>query len=667
MTEEQGTTSSLDEKPQEQKTPPPNANLYLIIGALIMAFAGQYYFFNLPGKLWEAGFFFAIGILLFAIVAWRVEDTRPDRPIWLQKIDSIVSLVLQHATPTLLLTIASAALAYTAVNLMNTKGNVDTYWDVFTLWAVGGFLYALAFLRRPQFNGALWLRTYKLEIVCAVVLTLLAGFLRFYQLGQTPNIVSGDEGKVGTLTQAVLDGQIHNMMATVYGQSTMYLFSLAGIARLLGGLNMFTLRFASALIGTLTVPILYIFARRFFNARVAFIAAALLAVSHIHVHYSRIIVASSIQDAFFTTLFWFLFLSGIEVRSRNRFVLAGLILGVFLYIYMGARLTIALVPVYLIALLITNRDLFKGNLVNLLIFSGAFIVIAAPMGYWAFRHPDEFNARMNQIGVVQSGWLAAEALRTNTSQIAIFAKLLRDAFLSINYYPAKAFYYSDYPMLDFISAAIFMLGLVYSLFHVRDKRYLLLNGWFWSAVLIGGALVVLPALSVYRILMILPAVCILVAVGWEKILDFAGDFFAKNSVRVAAIVAIIALTAALNIKYYFVDYAFTCRYEDPNTRLASYVGQYYGQLPAQKYEGYLVVAPRVIYGVYPSVDFFTHNAILNNVQEPITAPTFKTPAVFFFTPDHQAELATVQQFYPGGKSDTVTDCGETILYIYLTP
>ena len=46
---------------------------------------------------------------------------------------------------------------------------------------------------------------------------------------------------------------------------------------------------------------------------------------------------------------------------------------------------------------------------------GGFVVVGAPMGLWWSTHPNEFNVRMNQIGIVQSGWLANATVNTGRS------------------------------------------------------------------------------------------------------------------------------------------------------------------------------------------------------------------------------------------------------------
>jgi hypothetical protein len=404
---------------------------------------------------------------------------------------------------------------------------------------------------------------------------------------------------------------------------------------------------------------------------VALIAASIITVSSFHLHFSRVIVATSIQDALFATLTFYLFITGLEQRSSTRLALSGLVIGFELYIYMGARLVIVLLPIYVIALWITNRDWVKGNLGNLMIFTGALLVISAPMMLWAIDHTDEFMARANQLGVIQSGWLSNEADATGKSQLSIFLNLFRQAFLTVNYYPSYAFHFSKLPMLDFVTSAVFILGLSYSLYHVDDHRHLLLNGWFWSGVLVGGAMVVIPDKSAYRIMVVLPAVSLFIAVAWDKLIEFSTRALPKNQItRIGPTAVFIALFSILNLKAYFVDYAFTCDYEGANTRLASYIGSYIGDL-GPDYDPYLLTAPREISGVYRSIDFLSGNVPLNDIKEPLTGPptyiNVDRQAIFFFTPQRENELEYIRDYFPGGKVDRVFDCEELMMIVYVTP
>jgi len=642
--------------------------LALGLAALGLALIGQFYLISVRNDLRDGLLFFAAAIALFVILARQAEATEEGLPLAAQ-VRRVMNRARNAPVRTVLIAL-SLALAYTTARFLQAKPGYGSYWDVFAIWVVSIACYAAAFVHPARFDARAWARQSQREIILVASLTGVAAVARFWALGAIPNILSGDEGVLGVLSRSVAKGELVNMLATIYGTSTLYAFILAGVQKLLG-FAPFGLRFTSAFVGTLSVPVLYLFARRMFNVHVAVVAAALLAVSHFHVHFSRVIVAGGLQDAFYATLALYFFYTGLEERSAPRMVLSGLVMGLHLYIYMGARLMILLMPVYVVALLITNRKLVLENIGPLSAFAGALIVISAPMGWWAYTHWNEFMARANQLGIFQSRWLAAEAARVGKSQWSIVLDQVRQAFLTVNYYPVTWFYYSPLPMLDFASGAIFILGIAYSLYHVADRRHLLLQGLFWSGVVVGGALVVAPASSAYRILIIFPAVCIFVGLAWDRLVEL-GSRAATNSrvSQVAATVVLLTVIAGLNFKAYFVDYAPKCLYENVNTRYASYMGAYAGKL-GPTYAPYALSAPRVLYGIYKSVNYFTSGLPITDIVDPLTGPpTFIDPhsrAVFFFTPQREGELAFVQSYMPGGKVDRLYDCGTLIMTAYVVP
>jgi hypothetical protein len=639
--------------------------LILAVTALALALIGEFYFKTFKYVLDGVVFFGAAVIVFLASVRGNEASVQSETSptIFQRMLDSVRRNPLRSA-----LVILSIALAYTGIRTLQMKAGNVQYWDVFWMWVASFLSYAAAFVRIPRPHPRAWWRTYRLEVWLVLGLTIVAAALRFVRLGEIPNIISGDEGRVGVLAQSVLNGELNNMMATVFGNSTLYLYLVAAIIKWVGVADAMTLRVTAALAGTLTVPAVYVFARRFFNLRVALVAACLLTVSHIHLHFSRIVVAGGIQDALFATVAFYFFLSGLENRSATRLTLSGLIMGLHIYIYMGARLVILFMPFYVLALLITNPKLVRENLGNLLIFAGMLIVVAAPMGLWAIQHPDDFNARANQIGVIQSGWLAQEAIKLNQSQLRILLTLLGQAILTVNYYPAIAFYNATLPMLDFFTGAVFVLGLAYSLSHATDRRHLLLNGWFWSAIVVGGALVVLPATSAYRILIMFPAVCIFVGLAWDRLVELGFRSFAFPALGTGiATAACILVFTVFNLRAYFVDYGPSCRYEDWNTRFASYMGESLGQA-GPGYKAYLLGYPRIWYGIHPSVDYLSGKIPISDIKQPLTGPTTLQSqngrVIFFFTPEREREMDWVKQSVPGGEVRRIYDCGNLMLTIY---
>jgi 4-amino-4-deoxy-L-arabinose transferase-like glycosyltransferase len=645
--------------------------LAMALAALVLSLIGQFYFSFLPEDFGNGILFFVAGVAVLAVLCRKTEKPAGKGRSGLALLRLAEGMVRERPIRTLLVFLGGI-LSYTTLRLLEKKTGNAPYWDVFALWLMGMAAYGAAFAVPRPLDFRKWAGTFRTDILLVSALTAVAAALRLTALGSVPNVISGDEGRIGLLAESAMRGELNNMLATTYGHGTLYLYAMAGFLKILG-VSAFSLRVTSALSGTLSVPALYIFARRFFGTRVAFISASILTFSHIHIHFSRIIVAGSIQDAFFSIIIFYLLLSGLESRSRNRLLLAGLVAGVFLYIYMGARLTVMLSFIFVLVLAATcggNRRLVRQNLANLLIFAGMLAIAAAPLGHWAIHHPDEFNARINQTGIFQSGWLEREAVITGMSKAGLVFRQLGQAFLTINYYPAEGFYYSRFPMLDYLSGALFVLGLAYSLLHLREPRHLLLNGWLWAGLLVGGALIVLPAQGAYRVLMILPAVCLFAGIAWDLILKLGWPAHAASRRGMAAAGLIVALTAALNVRAYFFSYAMTCRYEDTNTRFASFMGAHLGRL-GTRYTAYLLGAPRIWYGIHPSVDFLSGGNPIKDINDPLTAPpaflTNGRPAVFYFTPEREGELRLVQQCFTGGEVTRIYDCGNLLLISYHVP
>jgi hypothetical protein len=78
---------------------------------------------------------------------------------------------------------------------------------------------------------------------------------------------------------------------------------------------------------------------------------------------------------------------------------------------------------------------------QMLVALGAFLVVAAPMIQVAIRTPDNFNARLNQVGIIQSGWIARAMEARGDSMAAVLFDQFRRAALAFNYYPDRTVWY----------------------------------------------------------------------------------------------------------------------------------------------------------------------------------------------------------------------------------
>jgi len=663
------TVSATSKRAEPAKLPHPLINPALVVAALGVALAGQLYITDVSDGWLGTILLFSFSAFFFLLLILRTEQVKASAlSDWA---DKITKALFGDQPIQIALVIIAFSLSYLIFGILSTRPGNLSFWDVFVIWVIDILLYAIAFVKIPRVVWKDWYDKYKLDLAIALGVTLIAGILRFIWLGQVPNALSGDEGQIGQLVISAMAGWNQmNMFGTAFGHGRLYIFLMAAVMKLLGQQDIFSLRFTSAVAGTLSVTITYLFGLRFFNRRTGIVAAILLAFSHVHVHFSRLIVTGTIQDVLFTTVIWFFFLDGLDRKSPGRMALSGLIMGIFLHIYMGARLTAALVPVYIIALAALDFKVVRDNWKNILVFAGALVASAVPITQWALSNPQEFNARMNQTGILQNGWLAQQAILTGHSQIYVLLLQLRDAFLSLIYYPTYGFYFTTYPPFDWISSAFFILGLIYALFHLRDKRYLLLLGWISSALVIGGALVVDPSQGFYRILLVLPAVYFLIADSFDKLVRYIELPKFEKQAQIVITSLFVIVICAINFKYYFIDYAFSCKYDDKYAHLASDMGLSLGNL-GSSYRAFFLGAPYYRYGVHPSTDFLSNYNKITNVDEPLTAPptgfNVQPPVVFYSVPERAGELTFVKQLFPDGKEEQISECGYALLDIYHVP
>ena len=280
---------------------------------------------------------------------------------------------------------------------------------------------------------------------------------------------------------------------------------------------------------------------------------------------------------------------------------------------------------------------------------------------WAMSQPQEFMARANQVGILQNGWLVQESLRTGQSEAYLLWMQFYKAMLAFIYYPATAFYDATLPMFDFVTSIPLVLGLAYSIARTFDRRFLMLNVWFFMSVGFGQVAVVLPEIGAYRILVMMPAALLMAAVALDSwTFQLIELKVVRQKAGTAIMASIVGVAALGNINYYFRDFAPSGNYSDSGTRLASIMGTYLGTLD-RDYRAYLFGAPIIIYGIHPSVDFLSGKLPVQNVIEPLRGErTFVDrghSAVFIFVSLRIQELEIVQRDFPGGTTRELRDTG----------
>lgn len=122
--------------------------------------------------------------------------------------------------------------------------------------------------------------------VVVLALTLAAGVPRLVNLGELS--FYGDEETTALVARSVAQGEGATMPSGMtYRRALPLTWLNAASARLFGLDDEISYRLPAALFGTLTVPLLFLFGRRFLGESVALVAATLLAFSEWHLVFSR--------------------------------------------------------------------------------------------------------------------------------------------------------------------------------------------------------------------------------------------------------------------------------------------------------------------------------------------------------------------------------------------
>lgn len=202
----------------------------------------------------------------------------------------------------------------------------------------------------------------------AILLFLLAVVLRFWQLGEIPASMNWDEVAFGNNAYAIsVDGKdefgqfLPYKYLESYGDFKPPLYAYATILPVkLFGLNEFSVRFASAFFGSLTVLITYFLVLKLFplskqKEMYALFTMLLLAVSPWHVNLSRAAYEANVATFFIVSGVWF-FLAAIHGK-RYLLIISAIAFSLSIYTFNTSRVVM---PILVVALAIGfHKELLK--------------------------------------------------------------------------------------------------------------------------------------------------------------------------------------------------------------------------------------------------------------------------------------------------------------------
>jgi len=494
------------------------------------------------------------------------------------------------------------------------------------------------------------IRENRSELIALAFMLGMAFLLRTISLSAHPYPWSGDEASIGIEARRILNGEITNFFDTGWSSQPNWSFVPTALTEFIFGQNIFAVRLASALAGTLAVLFVYLTARVLFNPTIGLMAAAFLATLPYNVHFSRIGVSNIVDSLFSSMLFW-LIAKALKDDDPRFYYSAGIVGGLCIYTYAGTRLALILAGIFFLFVSIRQRGYLVSHWKHLITFAFGVLLSMAPQAAFFARHPYIFLGRFGQEGIFLNGWLAQRAIQTGQSQLDILIdQFTRTTMVFVASSAPGNFFNSPEPYLTVLGSILFLLGMAYAMAHILETRYFMLLVWFWAVILFGGILTLNPPANT-RMLMTSPPVAILMAVGLHKILDYLQKFrLVPDRAIVPAIVSVLLIISYQNINFYMVKYRNNMYFADANGEFAMETGLMANDL-RDVYALYFIGAPRIFSG-FPTIPFLAPQYPRSDLKaEDIPTLTLQPDqkVAFFAIPENRPLLEEISQKFPGGE------------------
>jgi len=296
----------------------------LLLLALVVAALGQVLIVRSVGVAWAPPALWALALAL-TMMAWR------QRPV------AAMATALPTASPRWGFIVASLFLV--PIAWVGAADNTFRWWGVAAWWgSLGLWLCGWRALARPTGREQEPWRRW--QAVAFLVILLGAAVFRFWNIDALPQEMTSDHTEKLLDAQDILDGSRPIFFERNTGREPIQFYLTALLAGPLGlGTTHTALKVGSALIGMLTVPLIYLLARSGLGLprSAALLAMALLAASKWHVEISRLGLRVPCAP-FGVALTLIFFLRALRGHERRDWLLAGAAMAVALHGYTPTRI-----------------------------------------------------------------------------------------------------------------------------------------------------------------------------------------------------------------------------------------------------------------------------------------------------------------------------------------
>ena len=408
--------------------------------------------------------------------------------------------------------------------------------------------------REKKFVQINWITA---AIILALII-LLGFFLRSYALEDIPYRFDHYESDYGREALTVLSGH-HNVnfwTSTIWrglghlNYSPVYVYYVALFFQLFGA-TLLTLKMVAVTWGIFALLLTYGIVSTLFSRRLALITVFLLAISPLHINYSRTgLLLISTQAV--SLLVVYLLLRALIRKKLLSYILLGIAISFAGYFYSPAKYPVLLAAFLIVCYSIFKRRWFRRNLMGIILLVLTVITLMTTLnipawdvmapkfaGYESVWHRTRDHRHTNQADYIRGIPLVQENLE----------KLIHSFFISRNFnynpWPRGNLYFN--PLIP----PLFLLGIAFSLSRIKKANYRLLL--FFTAAFLIPNLLSRPPVMVRRLMVAWPFIYCLAAIPLSQLLRQSGKLGGRIGTGLAAvpIVAILLAVGADNSLVYF--------------------------------------------------------------------------------------------------------------------
>ena len=375
--------------------------------------------------------------------------------------------------------------------------------------AVDGRWTALADKLKSSGGVHVSLRDIAVWLTVAAILAVSTA-LRLYNLEEIPAGLWFDEAD--NLVQArhyAFDPGRTPAYAPSTNLPTMFLLPIAALVKL-AGVAITTPRLVAAAFGVAGVAVTFLLVRHIMGTRCGLIAAFLVGVMRWDIVWSRIGM-HGVTGVLFAALTGWLTLRAVRSGRASDYGLAGASLGLGMWFYTSFRMFPIVVALILLHHLVISRPAIREFVVRVGLMVLVSVFVAAPVILLAASDPDGFFDRTRITSVFtyspREEWV--DSLRSNLVKHSLMFGREGD--------PNPRHNLPHAPMLDYVTAALFVLGFFFALTRWRSGAVFLLPFWVFFMTLPGILTLPWEAPQSLRSILVIPAVAALSAYVLDRL------------------------------------------------------------------------------------------------------------------------------------------------------